>query len=60
MPPFHSRSTGADRQAVINSAGESDSTDVAIPSAARIGAVILIDFSVRGKMPPPSEISLSS
>ncbi len=53
MPPFHNRSTGAFRQALINSAGASASTDLSMPSAARICGVIGIDFRVRGKMPPP-------
>ena len=57
MPPFQSRSTGAFRQALINSAGASASTDLAMPSTARIGSVIGIDFRLRGKIPPPSEIS---
>ncbi len=60
MPPFHNRSTGAFRQALINCAGGSASTDLSMPSAARICGVMVMDFKVRGKMPPPSEINDSS
>ena len=60
MPPFHSRSTGALRQALISSAGVSASTVLARPSAARIGSLIGIDLAVRGNTPPPAEISAGS
>ena len=54
MPPFHSRSTGARRIARITSVGGSDSS--LMPSASRACGDSGIDFAVRGKTPPPSEI----
>ena len=60
MPPFHSRSTGAFRQALINSAGDSAPTPAAMPSARRIGSVMVTAFTVRGKTPPPCEINVES
>ncbi len=57
MPPFQSRSTGASRTDFISSAGVSRLTPSSMPRAARIGAVIGIDLALRGKTPPPAEIS---
>ena len=58
MPPFQSRSTGARRSARISSFGVSDSAST--PSAARTSGESGIDFAVRGKTPPPGEISAAS
>ena len=58
MPPFQSRSTGARSTARISSFG--DSSSASTPSAARISGVSAIDFAVRGKTPPPFEISVRS
>ena len=55
MPPFHSRSTGARRIAWISSLGVSRSASTS--SASRTCGDSAIDFAVRGKTPPPSEIS---
>ena len=60
MPPFQSRSTGACRIAFISSAGVIEVTSAGRPSARRTGSPIGIDFSDRGKTPPPSEIRLWS
>ena len=58
MPPFHSRSTGACRIACISSAGVIASTPVGAGRAPRAPAGVTgIDLAVRGKTPPPSEIS---
>ena len=58
MPPFQSRSTGARSSARISSFGVSDSSST--PSAARTSGESAIDFAVRGKTPPPGEISAGS
>ncbi len=58
MPPFQSRSTGARRIARMTSVGGSDSS--VTPSASRACGESRIDFAVRGKTPPPSEISSRS
>ena len=58
MPPFQSRSTGARSSAWISSLGVSDSAST--PSAARASGESGIDFAVRGKTPPPGEISAGS
>ena len=60
MPPFHSRSTGAQRIADISSAGLSSLTPLSMPSASRISALTLIDLAERGNTPPPLLISLLS
>ena len=60
MPPFHSRSTGAARQARISSVGVIRSTPSAMPSASRICGVTSTDLALRGKTPPPSLISEAS
>ena len=60
MPPFHSRSTGAFRMALISSLGVMDFTPSAMPSAARTSGVMSMDLALRGWMPPPLEISLAS
>ena len=60
MPPFQSRSTGAWRIAFISSAGVIAATDSSMPSTARTASLSEIDFSERGKTPPPSEIRLLS
>lgn len=57
MPPFHSRSTGARRMALIRSLGASEATPSAMPSAARICGVTGIDLAVRGQTPPPGAMS---
>ena len=57
MPPNQSRSTGALRIALIRLAGSS--ALASMPSASRASALSGIDFSVRGKTPPPFEISFS-
>ena len=57
MPPFQSRSTGASRIARISSAGVIRPLRSSMPSASRICGEIGIDFALRGKTPPPSEIS---
>ena len=56
MPPFQSRSTGACRIAFISSAGVIAGMPSSMPSEVRIASLSGIDFSARGKMPPPSEI----
>ena len=58
MPPNQSRSTGAARIAVSRVAGSVSSASR--PSRARISGDSGIDFWLRGKMPPPFEISLLS
>jgi hypothetical protein len=58
MPPFHRRSTGARSSARMSSLGVSASASM--PSAARAGPEMGIDFAVRGHTPPPSEISEAS
>ena len=55
MPPFQSRSTGAQSRAWISSLGVSDSAST--PSAARASAESGTVFAARGKTPPPGEIS---
>ncbi len=60
MPPFQSRSTGAFRMALINSAGVSRVTPSSRPRAARASALIGTDFRVRGNTPPPGEIRAGS
>ena len=55
MPPFQSRSTGARRIAWMSSLGVSRSACTS--SAAWTWADRAIDLAVRGKTPPPSEIS---
>ncbi len=57
MPPFHSRSTGALRIAFIRSGGVILATPGSRPRASRIWALIGTDLAVRGKTPPPAEIS---
>ena len=57
MPPFQSRSTGARRIAWISSAGVIVVAPLGSASASAICGVMSIDFRLRGKMPPPSEIS---
>ena len=60
IPPFQNRSTGAFRIAFINSAGVSVAGVPSIPSDSRTSAEIGIALSVRGKTPPPAEISDAS
>ncbi|MNV42906.1 hypothetical protein D3C71_1346040 [compost metagenome] len=60
MPPFHSRSTGAFRIALIRSFGDSALTLSSRPSTSRTCGVISIDFRLRGYTPPPLLISLAS
>ena len=55
MPPFQSRSTGARRSARISALGVSRSAST--PITARTSGEIGIDLAVRGKTPPPAEIS---
>jgi len=55
MPPFHSRSTGAFRIDFISSCGVSVAGPMS--SALRISSDSLIDLALRGKIPPPAEIS---
>ena len=57
MPPFHSRSTCAWRIAFIRSAGVILATPDSMPRASRMCALIGMALAVRGKMPPPDEIS---
>ena len=57
MPPFHSRSTGAERIAFIRSAGVILLTPWSRPSAARTCGVIGTDLALRAWIPPPAEIS---
>ena len=59
MPPFHSRSTGANRTARISSGGLSRVTSSSRPSAARISGPIGTDFAVRGHTPPPALIAVA-
>ena len=56
MPPFHSRSTGAFRIAVISSFGVIDSTLSSSPSALRTSGEIAMVLAARGNTPPPTEI----
>ena len=58
MPPNQIRSTGALRIAEMREEGSS--TVASVPRIARISFVSLISFMVRGKMPPPLEISFAS
>ena len=58
MPPFQSRSTGARRSARISSFGASASSSIA--SASRASGESGIDLALRGKTPPPGEISSRS
>ena len=60
MPPFHSRSTGALRIALISSAGLSAAIAGSMPSTALACADNGIDFALRGYTPPPLLISLAS
>ncbi|MCY1559221.1 hypothetical protein D9M68_962350 [compost metagenome] len=60
MPPFHSRSTGAFRMALIRSAGLIAATDGSIPNAALASADSGMDLAERGNTPPPLLISLAS
>ena len=56
MPPFHNRSTGALRIALMSSVGDSDSTSAPIPSTSRISGVIATALRLRANTPPPLEI----
>lgn len=56
MPPFHSRSTGALRIALIRSAGVILEIFSSMPSTSRMWPLIGIALAVRGKTPPPVEI----
>ncbi len=60
MPPFHSRSTGACRIALSNSAGASAVVVSDRPSAARACEDTGMDLAVRGQTPPPAEIFVVS
>ena len=57
MPPFHSRSTGALRIAVMSSAGVSESTTPPCPAPRATCGLSGIDLAARGNTPPPGEIS---
>ncbi len=60
MPPFHSRSTGALRIALISSFGLIASTDASMPSACLASALSGIDLAERANTPPPVPISFAS
>ena len=57
MPPFHSRSTGADRIAEIRLSGDIAVSVSGSPSTARTWGVSWIDLTDRGKTPPPADSS---
>ncbi len=57
MPPFHSRSTGELRTALISSAGVILVMPGSMPRASRMWALTGMDLAVRGKTPPPAESS---
>ena len=60
IPPFQSRSTGADKMAEIRSSGDSAETVASMPRAVRACCDTGTDFADRGQTPPPGEISASS
>ena len=57
MPPFQSRSTGAQQDRLHQLGGVIAVTVASMPSASATSGAIGIDLSVRGNTPPPSEIS---
>ena len=60
MPPFHSRSTGADRMAEMSWSGGIAWTVSPSPSTRLACGDTGMDLALRGHTPPPAEISALS